>query len=267
MEVAVQFNPFELKRLQRQLESTHEATGITVQWLCWDQARLAALDGIKYVAPWAEGKPGTGNAQRKQGESAVSNDIDRLFARKDDDRFVLFTNKGNGKKYVKNKEKGIVFEVPDELIDVDLKQYHLSKRNNRGRVGKQKRQAWVKKDSLTKYIKEVQNRVGSLKASWVPALENFAKKVGSAARVPAWIAKQYKEGSYSDRMKEDGNGVIVITSAAHHGQAIRKDTIAFIQRRRNQSMANYSKKRIQQIADQFNANRTNIQPIRQNAPE
>ena len=265
MEMRVEFNPFELRRLQRQLESTHKATGITVQWLCWDQMRLACKDAIKYMAPWANGAPGTGGAQRKQGESAVSNDLDRLFARKDDDKYVFFTSRSNGKKYARNKVKGIVFEIPDQFFDVDLKRYHLQNRNARGRVARQKKQAWVEPSLLSKYIKEVQNRVGSLKASWIPAYDAFSMKVGAAARVPAWISKQLREGYYTDAMRNDGNGSLISTSAAHHSQGIRRDTIKFIEGLRNKSMRTYSERRIQQIADQFNAQRTNIQPIRQNA--
>jgi hypothetical protein len=267
MATSVQFNPLQLQRLKKRLNDTGEAVGITVQWLCWDQARLASLDGVKYVAPWADGKPGTGSKQRKAGTGAIEKDLDKIFAVEDKQKFVFFVNKGNSKRYAREIKTGRVFEIPQELYRPKIETLHLKLRNKRGRVPKQKKQAWVQARDLKKYVKSVQARVGSLKAAWLPALMHFATKVGGSQRVPAWINTQKTEGTFRDAMKPNGSGKLYVTSNAHHNRAIRRDTIMFMNKRRNKSMAKYSPKRIEQIIKQFNANRTNVQPIRQNAPE
>ena len=268
MEVNVQFNPYDYKRLQQQLESTYAATGITIQWLCYDQIRLACLDGIKYVAPWADGSPGTGSAQRKQGQGAVEKDLDRLFAKIDKEAYAFWENKKTGEQFAKNKQSQAVFKIDQERWNVtDPKSLHIKNRNARGRVAKQKKQYWIKPSDLKRYTKDVASRVGSLKASWLSALDYFSGKVGGSSRVPSWITKQRREGSFQDAIQPNGNGFVRATNNAHHSIAIRGDTLTYIQKIRQSKIAKYSAKRLQQIADQFNANRTNIQPIRQNAIE
>jgi hypothetical protein len=253
MQVTVELNKFELDRLRRNLENTHKCVGLTTQWLVWDNMRLAMQDAIKYTAPWAAGKPGTSKAQQLQGQSAVNNDVERIFATKDESKYVFFVNAGNNKQFARDKKSGAVFEISGELMNPDIQPLHLRLRNNRGRVNKQKRQAWVQAKPLQDYIKTVQSRVGSLKASWVPALEYFASKVGGAMRVPAWIAKQNKEGTFQDRVNASGNGAAVATSVAHHGVGIRRDTIQFIERQRNKFMQGMTQKRMEQIAKSFKA--------------
>ena len=71
MEMVVQFDPIQMRRLQKNLAAMPGATGITEQWLVWDTARLAANDAIKFTAPWAGGRPRNGTAQKQQGESAA----------------------------------------------------------------------------------------------------------------------------------------------------------------------------------------------------
>lgn len=264
MELQVQVNQYTLNNLRRKLEQTHGAIGITTQWLVWDTARLAAKDAVKYSAPWANGVPGTSKAQLNQGQSAVNNDIERIFATKDDSKYIFFTNKGNGKKYAKNKKTGLLFEIDPSLFDSDIKSLHLSKRNVRGRVARQSRQAWVDGKKLQDYIKSVQARVGSLKAAWLPAEEYFSRKVNAAVRAPAWIIRQIKSGSFLDAIGTSGNGSAVLINQAPHNSAIRRDMISFIQNQRQKFIRNMSEKRMQQIADQFNRS-PSVKPIKQAA--
>jgi len=253
MQVTVELNKFELDRLRRNLENTHKCVGLTTQWLVWDNMRLAMQDAISRTAPWAGKKPGTTKAQKEQGQSAVNNDIERIFATKDESKYVFFVNAGNNKQFARNKGTGLVFEISGELMNPEIQPLHLRLRNNRGRVNKQNRQAWVQKKPLENYIKSVQVRVGSLKASWVPALEYFARKVGGAMKVPAWILKQNKEGRFEDRVNVSGNGAAVAVSFAHHAQGIREDMITHIQTQRNKFMRNMGEKRMEQIARSFKA--------------
>jgi hypothetical protein len=252
MQVTVELNKFELDRLKRNLVNTHKCVGLTTQWLVWDNMRLAMQDAIKFTAPWADGKPGTGSAQKMGGESAINNDIERIFATDDSKKYILFINKGNSNRYGREISTGRVFQISQQLFYPEIEPLHLRLRTRRGRVNPQRRQAWVAADSLQKYIKSVQSRVGSLKASWVPALEHFAAKTGGAMRVPAWIARQRREGTFQDGVNQSGNGKVVATSFAHHAQGIRRDMIMGIQRMRNNFMRNMGEKRMQQIADIFN---------------
>jgi len=220
--------------------------------------RLAMQDAMKATAPWGGGKSGNGKPQKEQGQSAVNNDIERKFATKDESTYVFFVNAGNNKQFAKDKKTGLVFEIAGELMNPEIQPLHFRLRNNKGRVAKQKRQAWVEAKPLKDYIKAVQARVGSLKASWVPALEHFAAKTGGAMRVPAWIARQNKEGTFQDRVNPSGNGAAVATSNAHHGQGIRRDSIMFVERQRNKFLGSMTQKRMEQIARSFKAG--NVQP-------
>lgn len=267
MEMQVQFNPHDYARLQKQLETTYKATGITVQWLCWDQMRLYIADGIKYVAPWANGSPGNGRKQKLVGEGAVEKDLENLFAKIDEQKYAFWTQK-SGQPMAKDKATKKVFKIDPERWNVkNLSALHLKNRNDKGRVKKQDRQYWTRPEAFSDYVKEVKARVGKLKAAWLPAYRYFQAKVGGGKNVSAWISRHAGQGTYIDAMTQDGNGRLIAVNSAPHNNAIRKDTIDFIVRNRQKSVNKYTPKRLQQIADQFNANRTTIQPIRQNALE
>jgi len=249
MEMSIEIDAFALRSLQRKLKKFPEASGITQQWLVHDTARLAALDAVKSSAPWAGGKPGNASKQRKQGEEAAASDLDRAFARIDD-RMVFFES--GGRKMARIVATGAVFEIPNNLWKPAIIGRHKQLRNSRGRVPKQPRQAWVVKKELEKYIKTVAARVGKLKASWIPAAEYFARKVNGAVNVPAWVSRHRGDGSYTDTIQRNGNGTCIVTSTAPHNRAFREGTKKFIEQQRNKFLLSASKKRIQQIADQFN---------------
>jgi len=253
MEMVVQFDPIQMRRLQKNLAKMPGATGITEQWLVWDTARLAANDAIKFTAPWASGSPGTGSAQKRQGETAASSDLDRAFARQDE-RFVFFVNPGTSERMARNVATGRVFSIPAELWEPDVKDRHESLRNRRGRVLRQKRQAWVKPKVLDKYVKSVQARVGELKASWLPAARHFAGLVSGKVAASAWITRHAGAGTYINTLNKSGNGTVILSNTAAHNTAIRRDMINFIQKQRQKFLGNVSKKRMEQIAAQFNRN-------------
>jgi hypothetical protein len=255
MDVSVQFNPFALARLKRNLEATGKVVGLTTQWLVWDTARLAGNDAIKYTAPWADGTPGNSAKQKKVGEGAVDGDLRRIFA-KADDRFVFFVNRGDGKRYAKSVETQKVFEVPDELWMPDIKTMHMRLRGRNGRVNRQKRQAFVMPAALKKYTASVQSRVGKLKASWLPATNYFAKKVNGKVASSAWINRHAGAGTHADNVRADGNGTAILSSTAPHNNAIRRSVIRFVQDQRDKFLMRVTPKRIEQIAAQFNRGMT-----------
>lgn len=238
-----------------------KAEGLTVQFVCWDVMRAIMLDMIKRTAPWADaGVVGQYAAQKKTGQGAVRNDLDRAFA--DADRVVKFDR--NGQTMVRVKETGIVYPIDSAMWKPNIKSYHLSVRNRKGRVKRQKRQAWVSFKDLAAYRKDVQSRVGSLKAGWIPALYHFASlSKGSTGRIPQWVTRQsLKAGGYGGNMRSDGNGAIYAENTAHHSDAIRQDTVAWVVRYNGNKLNKFSRYRVQRLCDQFNRGKAPT-PIKQ----
>lgn len=290
MQMDVSINKFALNRLKRDLERTYGAVGITTQWLTWDTARLAANDAIKYSAPWAAGKPGTGTAQLASGKSAIAYDllgrkggatrrakrlgvfdflpdnIQRTFTK---DGVVVNVTK-DGRIYAKDE----TLYRPNATL-ADMKAHHLRYRGRNGRtttagaktrnIGRWKSTAkmMVPKAKMDQYLRYVQSKVGELKASWLPAAQYFALKVGGKVSASAWIKKQGKKlGTYTDSVNATGNGFCSLTNLAPHNEAVRPDMVKFIEAQRNKFIMRVTPKRMEQIAAQFNANRTPM-PIRE----
>lgn len=268
--IEMQFNPFELRRLVRHLNATGKAVGITVQYLCRDQMRLWLIDLMRVTAPWAgAGKKGTYVQQQKTGIGAVAKDLDRLFARIDDPKHPIVSWMRQGERWAKRKDEKKNFRIEGNMWLPRMKPLHLSVRNRRGRVPRQKRQAWVTTNEYTQYVKDVQARVGSLKAGWLASLDHYARITGGGYGkygVPAWIRTQIPAGMYTDAMNETGKGFVGAANLAHHASAIRRDTLAFTQRTRDRDMNKWMHKRADRIAEQFNAGRE-PKAIRVPAPE
>jgi hypothetical protein len=290
MQVTVELNKFELDRLKRNLVNTHKCVGLTTQWLVWDNMRLAMQDAIKYTAPWAAGnKPGITKEQEATGHAAIVYDLVGKKGNKQSSRLGLFGKitgdmdvymDGNWSENLPNHnlvklKSGAVYLIDKNFYmpsasKSDMEAIHKKYRLKNGRVSragqndlqigrwKAKNKYFVRDGVLRSYVSSVKKRVGSLKASWIPALEYFAKKTNGAMRVSAWIANQKREGTFRDNVNQTGNGSAVATSFAHHSQGIRPDMITKIQEMRNKFMRNMGEKRMQQIADIFKAG--NVQP-------
>jgi len=293
MEYTIQLDRFALNRLRKQLVNTQKCVGLTVQWLVWDNMRLAMLDAIKYTAPWAKGqKPGTGKAQRATGESAIVYDLAGKAKSQPGLRVGLFGKitgdmdvymEGNWSEDLPNHnlvklKSGAVylidknFYMPTASL-AQMQAIHYANRGKNGRVStagqsdlkigrwKAKNKYFVPEATRTAYIKSVKKRVGSLKASWIPALAHYATKVGGNQKVAAWVKRQAQSGTFSDAVSPNGTGAAVGTSTAHHANGIRRDTIKFIEAQRNKFMQRVSKSRMEQIARQFNAQTVQPQAV------
>lgn len=242
-----------LMRTIQGLAAMGKATGLTTRFVCWDVMRGWCLDMVKRTAPWAsDGTVGSYAAQKKCGFGAVSKDLDRAFAI-NDKRTVAAWDR-DGAHFVKMKETGAVFTVPAELWQPDIEQHHRKLRNNSGRVPRQKRQAWVEPAKLKQYTKQVQSRVGSLKAGWIPALYHYAELCkGSKGRLPQWILGQEKKmGRPGGYMSESGNGTITAENTAPHSRAIRKSTAEYSKSLQEKNLRRFSTVRLQRLCDQFN---------------
>jgi len=239
--------------------------GNMMQFIMHDQARLLALDAIKYSAPWDNGAPGTGSKVRVAGESALSGDLQKIFKPIDNEsaiaRWLIEAGK-SGKDFVRydSKKRKLVFKsaLVNDAMD-KMKAWHLQHRNKRGRVvfKEDKSLAWGGKQLVPsklfwKYYKQEAQRVGELKAGWLPSVRHFALLSRGPARVPAWITRHATPGGASGSVGRNGTGRLVLTNRAHHGSAIRDSAMRAIVGIRERSMKSYTAKRLQQICDQFN---------------
>lgn len=274
-----------LTRTVNGLAAMGKAEGLTVQFVCWDAMRLWGLDMTKRTPPWANGKPGTGNAQKKAGQAAIAFDLygkkgarkgilgwitDEMTAYMDwNDELpahVLIRIKGGG-VYLVDKNLYNASAGPAEI-----RQHHLKYRTKNGRVttagqrdmriGRWKSvdKLFVQKKQAEAYVKAEQAKVGTLKAGWLPAVHHFAAlSRGSTGRIPQWISRNVSMGSFEDRMDRTGNGTLAAINTAPHAHAIRKDTLEF-SRKHIEKIMRFSKNgvnyRLQRLIDQFNAGKT-----------
>lgn len=248
-------------KLMRGIKKYAQASGVTVQFVCYDTMRMWLLDLIRKTAPWADsGVLGSYAKQRATGKNAVEHDIDKIFAKFEPSKQVTWTLKSDGRRFVKNKETGavIVVDAKNDMMNADamaMKNLHLKYRNRKGRVKHNGNQVWVKKSMFSKYVKSVQERVGSLKAGWINALNRYAAlSNGSLGRIPNWIKSQsVKAGSYGGNMNSTGNGMIYATNDAHHWQAIRSDTVTETMKLREKDLRGMAMKRLSRLVNQFNS--------------
>ena len=261
IQISANVNRSSIDKTIKALSQFNEARGLTVRFICWDVMRSILLDCIRRTAPWA-GKStlGTFAAQKKCGQSAVRNDLDRAFA--DADRVVSFDR--DGKKFVRVSDTNQVYKIDAANWKPSIPSRHLELRNKRGRVPKQKRQSWVSFKDLKKYEKTVASRVGSLKAGWIPALYHYARlSKGSIGRIPQWITNQaVKAGVFGGVMSGRGAGEIYSANSAHHWRGIREDSIRWIIAFNDKNLRNWSAFRIRRLCDQFNGGERPIPRLR-----
>lgn len=275
-----------LQRTLQGLRAFDKAQGLDVRFICFDLMRAWVLDMVKYSAPWGGGSaPGNSKAQRNTGQAAITFDLfggSKMHGRKTlgafgiyDDAKVAktFNDKLSGHPIIVLKS-GAVFGMDKALFrpeanEVEMHQHHMALRGKNGRVsqaGARDRRVgrwkffdkmFVRKATAMSYLKSVQDRVGTLKAGWLPALYRYASlSNGSQGRLPQWIKRQsIPSGGSSGMMDATGNGAIYAWNTAPHSRAIRESQVTFTQRKQENSMRRFGAKRIQRLCDQFNAGR------------
>jgi len=282
--VDIQFDQVGIQRAIDGIQATGKAVGLTVQWMVWDVARLAANDCIKYSAPWSKGKkPGNTKSQKESGEIAIGaeltgkGDFRGLFGSIDE--MPYHAEKGNwsrvapGYSLLRKKDTGAVWLVDKDYFkpnasEGELEKFHMAHRTKGGHVSRSKNagswsrtigrwkaseKLYARKAVVDSYVKKVKSRVGELKASWIPAAEYFAKKTGGKVSAPAWVKRHNGEGKSSDTIDANGNGMASVTSMAHHSIAIRPSFKPFIENLRNRDINEWLPKRMESIAKRFEA--------------
>ena len=287
----IEFDQVAIQRAIDGIQATGKAIGLTVQWMVWDTSRLAANDAIKYTAPWAGGqKPGNGKAQKDAGEKAIGRellgkgDFRGLFGAIDE--MPYHADKGNwsrqapGYALLRNKA-GAVWLVDQDHFrpnagEAELREFHLAHRTKGGHVVRsQNRGSWsrtigrwkasdkmyARKAAVNNYVKSVQSRVGSLKASWLPAANYFAGLTGGKVSAPAWVTRHAGEGAFINAIQQSGDGFAGLISKAHHSAGIRQDMIPFIVKRRDADLNKWLPKRMEKVAARFEAGQAKAEAV------
>ena len=294
-QVSIEFDKVEMARLIDNLDKTADSCGLTVQWLIWDCARVAANNCIKYTAPWAGGqKAGNAKSQRSTGEAAITYDLVGKKGGSEGSRKGLFgfltaamtlyeEFNGGGKlpnfNLVKLKS-GAVYLVDKNFAmpgasSAELQRIHLAHRTANGRVStagqkdrkvgrwKAKHKYFAPESVVRGYVKSVQNRVGKLKAGWLVAARHFAGKTGGKVNSSAWIDRHGDSGTYTDTVKRTGNGAAVLTNTPAHRMAIRPSFEPFINRLTNKYLDSLGiPGRFEKIAARFRAGQSKAEAVK-----
>jgi len=254
MQVNAQIDKTSLMQTIKGLHAMGKASGMTVQFVCHDAMRLWAIRCMKFTAPWAAGSsPGNGKKQRATGEAAIAFD---LFGGRKSHRGIIGRitpdiqayTEFSGSKDLPNHNlirlnSGAVFLVEKNLYDASgdqskIRAHHLKYRGKNGRVttaGRRDRnigrwksvdKLYVPTDAAAKYSKDVQSRVGSLKAGWLPAIYHYSMMSrGSNGNPPQWVKRHSGAGSFGGYIDASGNGSIFSENMARHRGAIRRSGV------------------------------------------
>jgi len=160
------------------------------------QGKLLAIELMNYTPPFAGGKVPKGEASKttkgdqRQGMEAVKRDILRTMTPPSELFKMGFKNKWL-EKVVKSKDDKKIQQYFESVKSPILNKYkvaqfdpqlHLSKRVYSNRFRPKYQYKFVSNEGFVKkYIKEMQGRVGYMKAGWAVAAQFFG------ATIPKWI--------------------------------------------------------------------------------
>ena len=263
-------------RLMKALAKLDPALGVTVRDIANDQMRLWLLSLVKLTPPskalFGGGMPSglKGKGDIAIGKRAVSGDLMDLF------HGVMASTKskdiGDGMVKITTSDDAVwttrVVNWSRDASESELERYHKSKRNRRNhvvRLGVRKsrnvtgltdvNRKHVKRVVLNRYIKNVQKRVGTLKAGWIPALTHYANLAKKPFTPPAWARKLQLRGTHGGRISDRGTGMIESTNTIPYmSEKMRDSAIAATQRIRELDMQKHLTTRVNQVAKRFSEN-------------
>lgn len=188
---------------------------------------------VQVTAPHSQGKKGS--AAKKQGEAAVSVDINRVYG-SPGKLYALIRDRDTGAaagfwKLVKAKDWSAANAIAERLTGKRLREFddgsaHDARRNNRGRVSGRDPSIYIAqlggRDGkapgpwVSKYIKEKQKRVGLLSAAVV---NSATSKFGPLSGVPEWVKRHTNASGGRCLLDEKANGfVISVENLSRRGQ-------------------------------------------------
>lgn len=280
----IEFDQAKLKAVVDGLQKTGDSCGLTVQWLVWDTARMAANNCVKYTAPWAAGsKPGNTKRQRDTGQAAITFDLlGRAGTETTGDRSGLFGfltdemkmyQSFNGGDKLPNfnlvrLKSGAVYLVDKNVAmegasAADLARIHKANRGRKGRVStagrsdrqigrwKAKNKYFAPKSTVLGYLKTVHDKTGTLKAGWLAAARYFASRTAGRVSVPKWIARHGDLGAFRDGITRQGNGHARLINTVPHAPSIRPSFFPFVQRVADRYVNKHLEKRIDKVCERF----------------
>lgn len=157
-----------------------EVTGKPIRDELYLEGRLLAIELINSTPP----------RNKKQGENAVKNDLERLFSQADTgfiDTVGAEHGLTNVDAWYARKARDGKLNLKWDRLDVNgqgMRQHHLRNVNNRGRVTRIIQHQFsesfgnvlewrakyvVSKEDFAAYLKKRQARVGSMRAGWLPS--------------------------------------------------------------------------------------------------
>jgi hypothetical protein len=249
--------------MKRKLEKLAYKSGVTIQFICWDQLRLWTQDMMNKTAPKA----------LKQGRATVTRDVTELFEPAETAAaFTFWKNRlaqqgSDLIQYTKRGKMRLTKQSAKYAAASQMRQIHKKARTRGGGVSRRKvnkhgndiafrGKLIVPKSEFNKFRREQQAKVGFLKAGWAPALEFWARKSNATAKVPSWVARQVKKVGYpGGKIDEKGNGFIEAVNAVTYANSrISQDHLVELTKAgRQRDLTNGAFKRMDDLAKRFNA--------------
>jgi len=261
----------DMVQANKELTDLAGSVGLTLRDLMYDQGRLLAQDAVRRVKPG--GPQQKTAAQKKAGLRAIDNDIRSMFWGVDTQAALNRWDKSMSKSnaglelYVGTKQGGKVLRADKLLYRADnqtLSGLHKKHRNPKGRAkfrtdGKDLAggKFVTTKGILNKFIRSQKNKMGQLKAGFLPAVDYFAGLVGTTPKaIPVWVRKQAKKmGSQINGVnRTTGVGFVEIVNSVPYAElGIPQSLIARLEDTRRKDIMGNAKKRINKVAKDHNA--------------
>jgi len=223
------------KQFALQVQAVATKYGLDIGKTMRQQAGFWAVDLIKNTPHKM--------ATRTMVYRAIENDLRRIFGVIDDPGAI----------------DHLKFLFPDLFMQVNMAQYHRSKRTSTGRTQKSavgavtvgkitlSQKPYVSRAVFNKYLREVSKKIGRLRAGWLVGVRTFYT-TGPGA--PTWVTRHGPSRGYIlDTMKKNGSGSITLvnTAARYGGQSRLADVIAFTGRRRQRHLDFALKKQTEKV--------------------
>ncbi len=250
------------EKVEKKLEKLSWNTGVSIQFICWDQMRLWINDIIRKSAP------GT----LSQGRNMIQKDVNRLFVpiksaaavkawrkRSIQEGGDIFTTTKSGRRRVS-------YRSLQTSNLAKMKRIHQQNRSRRdGRVHLKKRVRsnafggeFIAPERLVKMLtRDLQKKVGLMKAHFgVPAQYYATKTRGKTpAYDKAWIERHALGGRKADKIGIGGTGFIeaINDSAYAARKMLGKSWWRNTEMKRQRDLTRGGFKRMSDLARRFNA--------------
>ena len=251
--------------MKKKLERLAAKSGVTVQFICWDQLRLWTQDVMRKTAP----------SKLSKGRATVDAGMTELFEPAETTAAFVFwkdrlaQQNSDVIQYTKRGKMRLTKKSAKAESASQMRRIHKASRTKRGGVSRKKvnrttpdiafrGKIIVPKSEFNRFKREKQKAVGNLKAGWVPALTFWARKAKATAKIPSWVMRQASKRGYpGGRIDEKGNGMIeAVNNVIYANSRISQDNIVeFTKQSRQKDLTRGAFKRMDDLAKRFNAGR------------